>query len=79
MLLVPGPLSSRLRNPVFMGLLLTPVYVWHNWEEHAWDMRGWRYAFMPWFNATVGKKRDEGVLIGTGEGFEEDIYCEATP
>jgi len=30
--------------------LLVPVYAVHQFEEHAWDFQGKRYAFMDYFN-----------------------------
>mmetsp|Transcript_59935 Transcript_59935/g.128633 ORF Transcript_59935/g.128633 Transcript_59935/m.128633 type:complete len:281 (+) Transcript_59935:75-917(+) len=43
-----------IKNRLFLGWLTVPFYCWHQWEEHAWDLCGWRYAFVPNFNHGVG-------------------------
>jgi hypothetical protein len=36
-----------------LGWLTVPFYLIHQTEEHAYDLRGWRYAFVPNFNHGV--------------------------
>jgi len=45
---------QALQNPYVLGWLPVAFYCWHQTEEHAHDLRGWRYAFVPNFNHTVG-------------------------
>lgn len=54
LIVFPGSIRERIRNPYFVGWLLIPFYCWHQFEEHAYDMRGWRYAFVPRFNYGIG-------------------------
>lgn len=54
LLSTPGPMSARVRNPLFIGWLTVPVYCVHQFEEHGYDFRGWRYAFVPSFNHGIG-------------------------
>ena len=59
---LPFCLESRARkavrnafqSPLFIGWLALPAYLCHQMEEHAYDLRGWRYAFVPNFNHSVG-------------------------
>ena len=37
-------------NTQVLGWLTVPFYLCHQMEEHAYDFRGWRYAFVPGFN-----------------------------
>mmetsp|Transcript_50052 Transcript_50052/g.116806 ORF Transcript_50052/g.116806 Transcript_50052/m.116806 type:complete len:278 (+) Transcript_50052:61-894(+) len=43
-----------LQNPYVLGWLVVAAYCSHQMEEHAYDMRGWRYAFVPSFNHGFG-------------------------
>lgn len=45
---------DALRSPYVLGWLTVPFYLIHQTEEHAYDLRGWRYAFVPNFNHGVG-------------------------
>mmetsp|Transcript_13230 Transcript_13230/g.30035 ORF Transcript_13230/g.30035 Transcript_13230/m.30035 type:complete len:287 (-) Transcript_13230:87-947(-) len=54
--LIKGSLEEKLRNPLFAGWLTVPVYCLHQVEEHAYDLRGWRYAFVPSFNHGTGSQ-----------------------
>ena len=46
--------GQALRNAIVVGWLAPIFYCWHQTEEHAYDMRGWRYAFVPSFNHKTG-------------------------
>ncbi|VEU39730.1 unnamed protein product [Pseudo-nitzschia multistriata] len=39
------------RDQYWYGWLVMVVYCLHQSEEHAYDARGWRYSFVPSFNA----------------------------
>lgn len=43
------------RDPYWYGWLALVMYLLHQTEEHAYDFRGWRYAFVPNLNDSVGK------------------------
>lgn len=52
-----GVLVGRIhqRNPYWYGWLALIMYNLHQSEEHAYDFRGWRYAFVPHLNESIGK------------------------
>ena len=56
--LLPLALSKSprraIQNPYVLGWLAVAFYCWHQTEEHAYDLRGWRYAFVPNFNHGLG-------------------------
>ena len=56
-LLGSGVLVARLRQRDlhWYGWLALVMYLLHQSEEHAYDFRGWRYAFVPSLNEGVGK------------------------
>ena len=47
-----GCLSARwkYRNDLWYGWLSVVMYCLHQSEEHAYDLRGWRYSFVPALN-----------------------------
>lgn len=49
-----GPVRQKLENPYVVGWLSATFYFIHQTEEHLYDMRGWRYAFVPSFNHGIG-------------------------
>jgi len=51
---VKSAFDDALRSPYVLGWLTVPFYLCHQMEEHAYDLRGWRYAFVPGFNHGVG-------------------------
>eukprot|EP00434_Breviolum_minutum_P041934 symbB.v1.2.037308.t1/scaffold5471.1/size26785/3 len=51
---VKSAFDDALRSPYVLGWLTVPFYLLHQTEEHAYDLRGWRYAFVPGFNHGVG-------------------------
>lgn len=53
-LLFSGSVKQKLDNPYVVGWLSATFYFTHHIEEHAYDFRGWRYAFVPNFNHGVG-------------------------
>ena len=52
-----GVLVARLRQRDlhWYGWLALVMYLLHQSEEHAYDLRGWRYAFVPHLNDGVGR------------------------
>jgi hypothetical protein len=46
---------ARQRDQHWYGWLALVMYFWHQVEEHAYDFRGWRYAFVPYMNEGLGK------------------------
>ena len=52
-----GVLAGRAgkRDPFWYGWLALVMYCLHQAEEHAYDARGWRYAFVPHLNEGIGK------------------------
>eukprot|EP00438_Fugacium_kawagutii_P032983 Skav223893 [mRNA] locus=scaffold1226:773252:797771:- [translate_table: standard] len=56
-----------------LGWLTVPFYLCHQTEEHAYDLRGWRYAFVPNFNHGVG------ALLFDCEGPEGHLRCPLNP
>lgn len=42
--------TRRQRNELWLGWLSVVMYCLHQSEEHAYDLRGWRYSFVPSFN-----------------------------
>lgn len=42
--------NYRVRNQYWYGWLSLVMYCLHQSEEHAYDLRGWRYAFVPSLN-----------------------------
>mmetsp|Transcript_81317 Transcript_81317/g.230389 ORF Transcript_81317/g.230389 Transcript_81317/m.230389 type:complete len:281 (-) Transcript_81317:60-902(-) len=54
LLFFKGSLKKKFQNPLFVGWLTVPVYCLHQLEEHGYDARGWRHAFVPDFNYGVG-------------------------
>ena len=50
-----GFLAARKRDPLWHGWLAFVMYCFHQAEEHAYDFRGWRYAFVPALNEGIGK------------------------
>ena len=52
-----GILVARInqRDAFWYGWLALVMYLFHQSEEHAYDFRGWRYAFVPHLNAGIGK------------------------
>ncbi|CAK9001195.1 Hypothetical protein (Fragment) [Durusdinium trenchii] len=53
-LLSKSRFCGALRNPYVLGWLSVAFYLCHHTEEHAYDLRGWRYAFVPSFNYKLG-------------------------
>ena len=53
----PGKLMSNSANIQVLGWLTVPFYLLHQTEEHAYDLRGWRYAFVPGFNHGASGQR----------------------
>eukprot|EP00913_Durusdinium_trenchii_P001773 g1643.t1 len=49
---LPG--RAAIRNPYVLGWLTIAFYLCHQTEEHGYDLRGWRYAFVPDFNHGTG-------------------------
>lgn len=51
-----GILVGRInqRDPFWYGWLALVMYCFHQSEEHAYDFRGWRYAFVPHLNEGIG-------------------------
>ena len=49
---LPG--RKAIRDPYVLGWLTVAFYLCHQIEEHAYDLRGWRYAFVPDFNHGTG-------------------------
>lgn len=47
--------TIRERGPFWYGWLALVMYLFHQAEEHAYDLRGWRYAFVPYMNEAIGK------------------------
>mmetsp|Transcript_172863 Transcript_172863/g.548877 ORF Transcript_172863/g.548877 Transcript_172863/m.548877 type:complete len:271 (-) Transcript_172863:258-1070(-) len=54
--LFPGSFRRKFSNALFVGWLVVPVYCFHQIEEHAYDLRKWRYAFVPAFNHGTGSQ-----------------------
>lgn len=59
------------REPIlsrrFFHWTLAPWYLLHQFEEHAWDVRGHRYPFIDWFNAVghfIGREPTDGTVSG---------------
>ena len=52
-----GVLVARfpLRDAHWVGWLAPVAYWFHQAEEHAFDLRGWRYAFVPALNQGFGR------------------------
>ena len=52
-----GVLVGRIRDRglYWYGWLALVMYCLHQAEEHAYDFRGWRYAFVPHLNEGIGK------------------------
>eukprot|EP00956_Cyclotella_meneghiniana_P024143 scaffold48140_cov68-Cyclotella_meneghiniana.AAC.7 len=42
--------SSPRNRQIWLGWLSVVMYCLHQSEEHAYDLRGWRYSFVPYFN-----------------------------
>ena len=51
---IKSAFQDALRSPYVLGWLPVAFYLSHQMEEHAYDLRGWRYAFVPGFNHGVG-------------------------
>ncbi|CAK9080514.1 unnamed protein product [Durusdinium trenchii] len=49
---LPG--RAAIRHPYVLGWLTIAFYLCHQTEEHGYDLRGWRYAFVPDFNHGTG-------------------------
>lgn len=51
-----GALAARFHShgPHWFGWLAVAMYCLHQSEEHAYDVRGWRYAFVPAMNQGIG-------------------------
>lgn len=49
-----GSIKQKLDNPYVIGWLSATFYFIHQTEEHGYDFRGWRYAFVPGFNHKIG-------------------------
>jgi len=49
-----GSIRQKLDNPYVIGWLGATFYFIHQTEEHGYDLRGWRYAFVPSFNHVLG-------------------------
>ena len=49
------------RGPYWYGWLALVMYLFHQTEEHAYDFRGWRYAFVPHLNDGIDKALFSGV------------------
>jgi len=54
--LFPGSFRRKFSNALFVGWLVVPVSCFHQIEEHAYDLRKWRYAFVPAFNHGTGSQ-----------------------
>jgi len=50
-----GSVQEKLANHSFVAWLVVVAYMVHQTEEHYYDLRGWRYAFVPDFNHGLGK------------------------
>lgn len=48
-----GSIKEKLQDPKWLGYLIVFVYSIHQFEEHAFDIFGRRYMFVPVFNASV--------------------------
>ena len=51
-----GLLVARVkqRDAYWYGWLAVVMYCFHQSEEHGYDFRGWRYAFVPYMNEGIG-------------------------
>lgn len=49
----PGSIKEKLHDPKWLGFLIVSVYSVHQFEEHAFDIFGRRYMFVPVFNASL--------------------------
>lgn len=49
-----GTMHGKLANHSFVAWLVVVAYMVHQTEEHYYDLRGWRYAFVPAFNHGLG-------------------------
>lgn len=65
------PFSDCVKNPYFSGWLCCAFYLAHQVEEHAYDLRGWRYAFVPDFNHGLGTSLF-GFICGGAEACPLD-------
>jgi len=63
-----GVLFGRVkqRDPHWYGWLALVLYLLHQAEEHAYDFRGWRYAFVPYMNEGIGKALFAGACDPEG-------------
>ena len=52
-----GILIARIkqRDTFWYGWLALVMYLFHQAEEHGYDFRGWRYAFVPYMNEGIGQ------------------------
>lgn len=50
-------LGRRVGVDQVLGWMTLPFYLCHQTEEHAYDLRGWRYAFVPNFNHGVSRRK----------------------
>ena len=62
-----GALAARFHShgPHWFGWLAVAMYCLHQSEEHAYDVRGWRYAFVPAMNQGFGS-----TLFGAATGVQ---------
>ena len=60
-----GILVARIqqRDAFWYGWLALVMYLFHQSEEHAYDLRGWRYAFVPYMNEGFGKVLFASVCV----------------
>jgi len=61
-----------LRDPYWQGWLAFVAYCLHQSEEHAYDLRGWRYAFVPSMNDGFGKALFASACPGVAVGCPLD-------
>ncbi len=69
-----GVLVARKRDPLWHGWLGFVMYCLHQAEEHAYDIRGWRYAFVPALNQGFGK-----ALFGFACTTDTPVGCPMDP
>jgi hypothetical protein len=58
-----GSLGEKLHDPKWLGFLAIFVYAVHQFEEHAFDIFGRRYMFVPVFNASLITDPSMGVQL----------------